>query len=134
MSQPAPMIKEGLLKACLSWFQVDFRQNIVSLIEGQFPGLSLPAEVQSILERWDQIQASIPSGTVNVAALFEKVHARDEESSALLKQIFLRYRRFCAARSEGLREKTFHAGITQTVNEDIDCLDAVVETDWFQAI
>jgi diguanylate cyclase (GGDEF)-like protein len=33
-----------------------------------------------------------------------------------------------------LREKTFHAGIIQTLDEEIDSLDAVVKTDWFQAV
>ncbi len=46
----------------------------------------------------------------------------------------LGYRRHRAAQTEEYREKTFHAGIIETLDEEINALDKVVGTDWFQKI
>jgi hypothetical protein len=37
MAQPELLVERVLLRLCLNWFQEDFRQGIVSLIESQFP-------------------------------------------------------------------------------------------------
>ncbi|HVC95116.1 MAG TPA: GGDEF domain-containing protein [Pirellulales bacterium] len=136
MTEPALLVNKSLLQNCLSWFQVDFRQSIVSLVESQFPNYALPGEIQSVLERWEQIRRSVDasSESVDLAALFEKSSAAPSRDLLLFKQIILRYRRQQAARTEGLRERTFHAGIIQTLDQEINSLDAVVGTDWFQRI
>jgi diguanylate cyclase (GGDEF)-like protein len=137
MTEPALPVKKGLLQACLSWFQVDFRQNLVSLVETQFPNYALPREIQSVLDCWEQIHRRVEAtetGSVAAANLFVRESANDPRNPSLLKQMILRYRRHCAARAEGYREKTFHAGLIQTLDEEINALDAVVEADWFQQI
>jgi diguanylate cyclase (GGDEF)-like protein len=137
MAEPPLLVKKGLLRNCLNWFQVDFRQRIVSLVETQFPNYALPGEVQSVLECWEQVRRLVeatPSESIDIAALIENLSAARPGNPHLLKQIILRYRRQQAAQTEGLREKTFHAGIIQTLDEEINSLDAVVETNWFQQI
>jgi len=134
MTHPALFVKKGLLLNCLSWFQVDFRQSIVALIESQFPNYPLPSEVQSVLERWDSIRRPIDADPMDLAALMEDQLASDPGAAPLLKQMILRYRRYRAAETEGLREKTHNANIIQTLDEDINSLDAVVEADWFEKI
>jgi diguanylate cyclase (GGDEF)-like protein len=139
MTEPALVVKKGLLQNCLNWFQGDFRQSIVSLVETQFPNYALPAEIQSVLLCWQQIrqridQVGMGSESVDLAALFEDQLGADAGQIALFKQILLRYRRERAAQTEGYREKTFHAGIIQTLDEEINSLDGVVGTDWFQNI
>jgi diguanylate cyclase (GGDEF)-like protein len=137
MTRPALLVKKGLLQACLSWFQVDFRQNLVSLVETQFPNYALPSEVQSVLVCWEQIRRLVEgaeSESVNIAHFFGKELAADPRSPSLFKEMILRYRRQRAAQTEGYREKTFHFGLIQTLDEEINSLDAVVEADWFQRI
>jgi diguanylate cyclase (GGDEF)-like protein len=137
MTESALLVKKGLLQNCLNWFQADFRQRIVSLVETQFPNYPLPGEVQVVLQRWQQIHEGVeatPSDPVDLALLFENALAGNPENLPLFKQIILRYRRERAARTEGYREKTFHAGIIQTLDEDINSLDAVTGTDWFQKV
>jgi diguanylate cyclase (GGDEF)-like protein len=137
MTEPPLLVKKALLQNCLSWFQVNFRQSIVSLVETPFPNFALPSEIQSVLERWEQIGQLIegtPSESVDLAALFASPSAAGVGNTPLFKQILLRYRRQQAARTEGYREKTFHAEIIQTLEEAINALDAVVGTDWFQEV
>jgi diguanylate cyclase (GGDEF)-like protein len=68
----------------------------------------------------------------DLAVLFENAPGSRPEHLPLFKQILLRYRRQRAAQTEGLREKTFHAGIIHTLDQDVNSLDAVVATEWFQ--
>jgi hypothetical protein len=134
MNQPPLAVKKGLVQSCLSWFQVEFRQSIVSLIETQFPNYPLPIEVQSVLECWERIRQIDVADPIDIAQFFENQLAGDRRNAPLFKQMILRYRRYRAAWTEGFREKTFHAGIIQTLDEEINSLDAVVEADWFQKI
>src|SRR5262249_46524975 len=137
MTQPLVLVKKGLLQACLNWFLGDFRQSIVSLVETQFPNYPLPSEVQSVLGSWEAIRRLVEatqSESIDIAAFFEKQLAAGPGNGPLFKQMILRYRRQRAAQTEGYREKTHHAGIIQTLEEEINSLDTVVKTDWFQVI
>jgi diguanylate cyclase (GGDEF)-like protein len=137
MTQPALPVKRGLLQNCLGWFQPDFRQSVVSLIESQFPNYPLPSEVQSVLQCWEQIRQlvdKVQSESLDIAHFFGKELANDPKNRPLFKQMVLRYRRQRAAYTEGLREKTFHPELTQTLDEEINTLDTVVEAGWFQQI
>jgi diguanylate cyclase (GGDEF)-like protein len=136
MSQPAQVVKQGLLVNCLSWFQGDFRQNVVSLLEEQFPNYPHPLEVQAVLESWDQLRELVQAKPEDVALadFFENELVTWPETSRLFKQMILRYRRERAAHTEVYRAKTFHSGIIQTVDEEINALDGIVETAWFQNI
>lgn len=134
---PALLIKKVFLQAWLGWFQGDFRQNIVSLIEAQFPGYPLPGEIRAVLEHWEKIWQLVDatkSESINLVHLFENQPAGESVGLLLFKQMILRCRRQRAAYTEGLREKTFHPGLTQTLDEEINTLDAVVETEWFEKI
>jgi diguanylate cyclase (GGDEF)-like protein len=136
MTQPALLVKKGMLQNCLSWFQVDFRQSIVSLLETQFPNYALSREVRSVLQCWEEIRRLVEekAESVDVVEFFGTGLAADPGHAALFKQMLLRYRRHRAAWTEGYREKTFHAELTQTLDEEINSLDAVVQTDWFRQI
>ena len=63
MTEPALLVQKGLLQNCLSWFQVDFRQSIVSLVETEFPNYLLPREVQSVLECWEELRQLVEATT-----------------------------------------------------------------------
>ncbi len=136
MTPQALTAKKGLLRNCLNWFQGDFRQNVVTLIEGQFPNYALPREIQSVLEGWNQLDQLVgkAADTVELMSLFPNQPAAVSGISSLFKQMILRYRRHRAAHTEAHREKTFHAGMIATLDEEINSLDALVETDWFQKI
>ena len=128
MTLPALLVKKGLVESCLSWFQADFRQSVVSLIETQFPNYPLPSEVQSVLGCWEQIRQVVVAAELDIAHFFQNQLAADPRNAPLCKQMILRYRRQRAAWTEGFREKTFHAGMIQTLDEEINSLDAVVGT------
>jgi diguanylate cyclase (GGDEF)-like protein len=137
MTRPELLVKKQLLVNCLNWFQVDFRQAIVSLVETEFPNYALPSEIRSVLECWEQIHHLVEakqSEEIDLAGVFENQLTGTPGTPSLFKQMILRYRRQRAAHTETHREKTFHAGLIETLEEEIRSLDAVVETDWFQKI
>lgn len=137
MAQPELLVKRGLLQNCINWFQPDFRQSVVSLIESQFPNYPLPSEVKSVLDCWDNIQRLVEGEkavSVDLARFFKDRSACPPEFLPLFKQMILRYRRWRAANTEGLREKTFHLELTRTLDEEINTLDAIVQAGWFQRI
>jgi diguanylate cyclase (GGDEF)-like protein len=135
MSQPA-LIKKELLLSCLSWFQEDFSQGLLALLRGEFPDYPLPGEVQSVQECWEQVRGLVAEKPelIDLAAFFEDLSAAAVGHGLLVKQMLLRYRRQRAAQTELYREKTFHAGLIQTLEEEINSLDAVVQTEWFHKI
>jgi diguanylate cyclase (GGDEF)-like protein len=137
MTQPTTLVKKALLQNCLSWFQSDFRHSIVSLVEAQFPNYALPGEIRSVLESWAEIHQLLdakPPEDVDIAFVATNQLPGIVRGPELFKQMILRYRRQRAADTEAYREKTFHAGLIQTLEEDINSLDAVVAADWFQKI
>ena len=94
MTQQSQYIKKGLLQNCLNWFQVDFRESIVSLVEGQFPNYPLPKEIQSVLDRWEQLRLLVDaqqSKSVDVAHLCNDPLGDDRGNAPFFKQIILRY-------------------------------------------
>jgi len=70
-----------------------------------------------------------------MSSVYSRISWRPPPGHALLfKQMILRYRRQRAAQTEIYRAKTFHAGLIQTLDQEINALDAVAQTDWFQKI
>ncbi len=136
MTQPGLLVKKGLLLNCLEWFQEEFSKNVVSLLSGEFPKYPLPREVRSVQDCCEQVRGLVDSKAESIdgAAFFENLLAAAPRNALLFKQMLLRYRRLRAAQTEIYREKTFHAGLVQTLDEEINSLDAVVQTDWFQKI
>ncbi len=137
MTQAIPPVKKSLLLNGLSWFQGNFRQSIVSLLESLFPNYPLPSDVQSVLDCWERIRQlveAVTSESVDIAQLFENQSVGAPAHLPLLKQLILRYRRSRAAYTEGLRERTFHPELTQTLDVEIKLLDQLVESAWFQKI
>jgi diguanylate cyclase (GGDEF)-like protein len=59
---------------------------------------------------------------------------RNHGDTPLLKQALLRYRRWRAAHTEGLTEKTFHLALAETLEQEVRALDALVNEEWFQRI
>ena len=106
MTQAIPPVKKSLLLNGLSWFQGNFRQSIVSLLESLFPNYPLPSDVQSVLDCWERIRQlveAVTSESVDIAQLFENQSVGAPAHLPLLKQLILRYRRSRAAYTEGLR-------------------------------
>ncbi|HZV04011.1 MAG TPA: GGDEF domain-containing protein [Gemmataceae bacterium] len=136
MTQPELLVNRRLLQNCLNWFQPDFQQSIVSLLGMHFPNYPLPRVVQSVLASGERIRQFIEkqSESVDMARFCTDQEAGNPEDLPLFKQIILRYRRWCAAHTEGLRSKTFDPELTETLDEEINILDAIVEADWFQKI
>jgi hypothetical protein len=86
MAEPALHVKKGLLRNCLDWFQVDFRQSIVSLVETHFPNYALPGEVRSVLEHWGQMRQVVegaPSDSIDLATIFADTPAGGSEKLPL---------------------------------------------------
>lgn len=131
MAQEPLLVTKKLIQTVLIWFQEDFRNSIVSLVESQFPDYPLPTEIQSILDCWEQIRQVVETGASESIDIPRKLAAGQD---TLFKHMLLRYRRQCAAQTEAYREKTFHPGIINTLNEEITALDAIVATSWFQKI
>src|SRR5262249_61243346 len=108
MTQPELLVKRRLLQNCLNWFQPDFQQSIVSLLGMHFPNYPLPREVQSVLERGEQIRQlieTVESESIEIAHFCANQLASSAGNLLLFKQMILRCRRQRAAYTEGLREK-----------------------------
>lgn len=137
MSQSEALLKKSLLENALNWFQPQFRQDLLSPIEGHFPNFALPREIRAILHRTEDILQVIkgwPDEPIRVAQLVEKLTGGDPNRSPLFKQIVIRYRRYRAAYIESKTEKTFHLELTNTLEEDVKALDDLVNDEWFQQI
>ena len=137
MPPPALLIKKGLLQACLSWFEVDFRQWVESPLSSQFPNYPLPSEVQAVIgcsQQLQQLFKNPPSDLLDIRFYLEGQLASAPNYPGFFKQMVLRYRRHIAARTEELRERTFHPGLIQTLDEEINSWDEVTRADWFQKI
>lgn len=137
MTQPALTGKISVVQNCLSWFKIQFKQNTLSLIEAQFPNYAIPGEIRSVQESWEyvhQLVDAAPAAELDLAGFLEQKIAGERNHREHFKQMILRYRRHRAAETEVHREKTFHTGLLQTVEEDLNTLDALVATDWFQKI
>lgn len=136
MTQPELLVKRSLLQNCLGWFQPEFQQRIVSLLGMHFSNYPLPREVQSVVESGERIRQFVQkqSESVDIAHFCTNQEAGWPGDLPLFKQMILRYRRCRAAYTEGLREKTFHPELIQTLDEEINTLDAIVEAGWFQKI
>jgi hypothetical protein len=129
VTPPALPVNKTLLQNCLNWFQVDFRECIVSLVETQFPNHPLPVEIRSaleLLEKTRQLIDAAPQDQIDIDQFVAGELAAAPEGPPCFKQILLRYRRHVAARTEALQEKTFHLGLLKTLAEDITALDAMV--------
>lgn len=137
MAPPALFVKRSLLKNCLEWFHVEFNLRVVTAIGIQFPNYALSSEIQSVLDRTDQIRnllGALNSESVDLTDFARRQLGSEPGRLPLFKQVVLRYRRLRAAYTEGLLEKTFHPELIQTLEEEINALDAVDQQDWFQAI
>jgi diguanylate cyclase (GGDEF)-like protein len=133
MSQPQQLIQKRLLET-LRWFQPYFRQTVVSPIESQFPDYPFPAAIRTILTGTEAILGRIraQAGPIAAAQLAEELAKCP--NGPLFKRVILSYRRWQAARTECLTEKTFHLELTDTLEQDVRALDALVNEPWFQSI
>jgi diguanylate cyclase (GGDEF)-like protein len=137
MSQSQELLNKTLLENALQWFQPHFRQRLVSPIESHFPNYALPQEIQEVLECTATILDDIqtwPGTPMSTAQVGEQLFKDDPSRLPLFKQLILLYRRYRAASTESLTEKTFHLALTDTLEQDVKSLDALVRDDWFQQI
>src|SRR5262249_38089187 len=115
MSGPGELLDKTLLENALSWFQGEFRQKLVSPIEGHFPNYSLPRDIQKVLHSTGAMLADIqgsPEARMPAAQIGETLSRSDPSRLLLFKQIILLYRRHRAAYTESKTEKTFHLELT----------------------
>jgi diguanylate cyclase (GGDEF)-like protein len=137
MSQDTSLLNRGLLTEVLSWFQPQFRQQVVAPIESQFPGYPLPNDIQKVLASTGELLKDIQGwqSDTHPALEFETRHAKvNTFRLPLFKQIVLLYRRHRAAHIESLTEKTFHLDLTESLELPVKSLDALVNEEWFQSI
>ncbi|MFO0811241.1 MAG: GGDEF domain-containing protein [Gemmataceae bacterium] len=71
---------------------------------------------------------------ISLAGLLEKLSQEDIELLPLFKRIVLVYRRHRASETEALAEKTFHLELTETLEEDVKALDALIVAGGFDEI
>src|SRR5437879_2861913 len=117
MSESAPSLEKTLLENALRWFEPDFRQKLVSPIENQFPNYSLPRTIQAVLRGTERLLQNIqgwPGEPISARSVADKLSAAEPDLDRLFKQIIFTYRRWRAAYSEGLTEKTFHLELAGT--------------------
>lgn len=134
MSAPQQVLDKTLLENAFRWFQSEFRQQLVNLIESHFSNCQLPRDIQAILQStaaiFEDIQAW--SGTpMPTAQVKDNLAKSDPRRLPLFKQIVLLYRRHRAAETERLTEKTFHLELTGTLEQEVKALDALVSDEWF---
>lgn len=131
------LIDKALLESARTWFQGHFRRRIVGPIESLFPNYALPNEIREVLDTatvvFDEVGAW--SGQpIDGDKVRERLSKHDPRKMAVFKQVMLLYRRHCAVTTEGMTEKTFHLGLTETLEKELKDLDTLVGADWFQAI
>src|SRR5262249_580135 len=110
MTQTPLLIKKGLLQACLSWFEVDFRRRVETPLTSEFPSHPLPDEVQSVLTCCQGLRRLFDnpqSDPIDLCRFVTDQSAGAPGNPPLFKQMILRYRRHIAATTEELREKTW---------------------------
>jgi len=137
MVEPNKFIQKNHLINAVQWWQGHFRQTLVNPIESQFPNFPLPAAIQAVLQRTGDILRDMqgwPDATMLVSQVREQLLAGDPNRLPLFQQIVCRYRRSRAAYIESLTEKTIHAELTETLEQEVKALDALAGEDWFQKI
>lgn len=137
MSQSKPLLSKTLLENALNWFQPEFCQNVVFPIESNFPNFPLHADIRDILRRTEDILAAIkawPGEPIPTGEVIDLLSRADPKYLPFFKQTILRYRRFRAAETERLTEKTFHLGLVGALEQDVKVLDALVTEEQFQRI
>ena len=137
MTAPEQALDKVLLENALQWFQPEFRAKLVSPIESQFPNYRLPRDVQAVLDNTKAILTDIqgwPGSPMSTAGVEERLSKHDPARFPLFKQIILLYRRHRAAHTESKTEKTFHLELTETLEQEVKALDALVNAEWFDKV
>ncbi len=137
MSQPRAFATKALLQNALHWFQPQFRQQVVSPIESHFPSYPFPRDIQAMLSALALLAAEIQrwqGSPWTPEQVGERLAGCAAEQRQLFKQLVLLYRRDRASWTESLTEKTFHLELTDTLEQDVRILDALVEESWFKEI
>jgi diguanylate cyclase (GGDEF)-like protein len=136
MSNAALLDKTLLFKA-LEWFVPYFRQKLVSPIESLFPDYLLPRSIRDVLDGTTAIGRVLSPWKVDPVSpeQFGKDLAKDQAIQlSLLKQVIILYRRHRAADTEDMKEKTFNLELTETLEQEVKTLDALVNAEWFEKI
>jgi diguanylate cyclase (GGDEF)-like protein len=137
MSQSFESLDKSLLENAIHWFQPEFRQALVNVIEREFPNYPVPAKIQDILVGWGELLEEVqrwPGTPMSFAELGNKIAETKPIRHSLLKQIINAYRRSRACEAERLTEKTFHLELVDTLEQEVKTLDKLVSQEWFHAI
>src|SRR5262249_52434675 len=127
MTTNSPEITKTQLDFVLHWFRTTFRSNPILPIESQFPNFQLPSAVQAVLKLTDEIgrifKEMDDSAPIPTSILKDKLATAGSDCLRLFRQMVLLFRRYRAAETERLREKTFHPELVTTVEADLLALD-----------
>ena len=137
MTTSEQMLDKTILESALRWFQPEFRGKLLNPIESQFPNYRLPRDIQTVLATTEAILNDIqawPGAAMSTAQVGERLTKGDTTRMLLFKQIILLYRRHRAAYTESKTEKTFHPELTDTLEQEVKALDALVNAEWFGEI
>ncbi|MCI0455485.1 MAG: GGDEF domain-containing protein [Gemmataceae bacterium] len=137
MSGPKELLDKTLLENALSWFQAEFQRQLVSSIQSHFPNYLLPRDIQTVLQSTaatSQDLGAWPGTPLTTAQVGENLSKGAADRLPLFKQIILRYRRHRAADTESKTEKTFHLELTETLEQEVKALDALVNDEWFDKV
>jgi diguanylate cyclase (GGDEF)-like protein len=137
MTPSQTVLSKSLLGNVLGWFHPELHRLLVTPVGSQFPNFPLPRDIQAALQctaemlqdlqGWDHA----PLKPVDAA---EKLSKGDPRRLQLFKEMVNRYRRWRATYIESLTEKTFHPEMTETLEQEVKTLDALVNEEWFQQI
>ncbi|MDZ4796957.1 MAG: GGDEF domain-containing protein [Bryobacteraceae bacterium] len=131
------MMDKTLLEKAVQWFQAQFGQVLVVPIGEQFPGYPLPGEIKAVLSGAEEVLQNIqgwPGSPIPVEQMVDNLLANIPNRLPLFKQMVFGYRRYRAAETERLTEKTFHLELAGTLEQDVKLLDAIVSEARFQKI
>ncbi|HYT87158.1 MAG TPA: hypothetical protein VEL76_00430, partial [Gemmataceae bacterium] len=137
MAAPEQVLDKTLLENALRWFQPEFRGKLLNPIESQFPNYRLPRDIQAVLATTEAILTDIQAwdgSSMPTAQVGERLTKGDPSRLPLFKQIILLYRRSRAAYTESKTEKTFHLELTDTLEQEVKALDALVNAEWFERV
>jgi diguanylate cyclase (GGDEF)-like protein len=137
------------IKNALSWFRTDFDQRLVTPLAGEFPNRVLPSEVRTLrlqLEELDRYFAGLltsfqPFTPRDVKEFMTTLRSRLERHQpegetvppAVLKTVFVEYRKHLATETERHAAKTFNRELLSTIRKELIQFDALVNSPWFVA-
>jgi diguanylate cyclase (GGDEF)-like protein len=119
--------ERNLLIWCAEWYRDEFRKDLVTLVQAEFPRLEHLRELADLEERVQKLIDSLAGP--GIEGLSVEV---DDRWNPLIARIVLAYRLDKATEIEQLREKTSHLEILARLDDVIRPLDDLAGRRWFR--